>query len=49
MQNGLTKHIKITRHFIKEKPKTSLVYTSYMSTNTQLAYVLTKELSSPAF
>ena len=43
------KHIKIDKCFIKEKLDSGLICTSYVSTNRQLANILTKGLSSTTF
>lgn len=40
----LTKHIKIDFHFIREKIQEGLIHTEHVSTNLQLAYILTKGL-----
>ena len=44
-----TKHIEVDRHFIKEKMDSGLIFMPYVPTNSQLANVLTKGLSNPAF
>ena len=49
MQHDQTKHIKIDKYFIKEKLDSGLICTSYVSTNRQLANILTKGLSSTTF
>ena len=49
VQHDRTKHIEIDRHFIKEKLESGLICTPYVSTNDQLADVLTKGLSGPVF
>ena len=49
IQLDRTKHIEIGRHFIKEKPESGLICTPYVSTQSQLAHVLTKGLSSSVF
>lgn len=49
MQHDWTKNIKINRYFIKEKLDSSLIYTPQIPTNTQLADVLTKDVSNQAF
>ena len=49
MQHDQTKHIKIDEYFIKEKLDSGLICTSYVSTNRQLANILTKGLSSTTF
>lgn len=42
-------HIEIDIHFIKEKLKSGLICTNYISTYGQLANILTKRLSSSMF
>ena len=42
VQHNKTKHIKVDRHFIKENIDSGLICTPYVSTNNQLANVLTK-------
>ena len=49
VQHDRTKHIEIDRHFIKEKLDSGLICTPYVSTNDQLADVLTKGRSSTEF
>ena len=49
VQHDRTKHIKIDKYFIKEKLDSGLICTSYVSTNRQLANILTKGLSSTTF
>ncbi|KAK3038196.1 hypothetical protein RJ639_030303 [Escallonia herrerae] len=44
-----TKHVEVDRHFIKEKLESGLICTPYMSTEGQLADILTKGLASSAF
>ena len=46
VQYDRTKHIEVDRHFIKEKLESGLICAPYVSTNGQLADVLTKRLSS---
>lgn len=43
------KHIEVDRHFIKEKLDSGLICTPYMSTASQFAYVLTKDLNNSGF
>ena len=49
IQHDRTKHIEVDRHFIKEKLKSGLICTPYVSTQSQLADVLTKGLSGSIF
>ena len=42
MQHDLTKHIKITRHFIKKNLDSGLIYTPYVSIDHQLANITHK-------
>ena len=49
VQHDRTKHIEVDRHFIKEKLESGLICTPYVTTKGQLADILTKGLSSPAF
>ena len=42
IQHDKTKHIEVDRHFIKEKLDSGLICTPCVSTNRQLADVLTK-------
>ena len=44
VQHDRTKHIKVDRHFIKEKLDSGLICTPYVSTQNQLADILTKSL-----
>ena len=43
------KHIEIDRHFIKEKSDSGLICTPYISSQDQLADMLTKGLPAPVF
>ena len=45
VQHDRTKYIEVDRHFIKEKLDNVLICTPYVSTQNQLAYILTKGLS----
>lgn len=47
LQHDHTKYIEIDKYFIKEKLDNSLICTLYMSTNSQLADVLTKCVNNP--
>lgn len=49
VQHDLTKHIKVDRHFIKEKLDCGLICTPYVPSRSQLADVFTKGLSCPNF
>ena len=49
VQHDRTKHIEIDRHFIKEKLDSRLISTPYVSTNRQLANILTKGLNGTTF
>ena len=49
VQHDRTKHIEVDRHFIKEKLDSGLICTPYVSTNGQLANVLTKGLNNVVF
>ena len=42
-----TKHIEIDCHFIREKIQSGIISTNYVSSNNQLADVLTKSLRGP--
>ncbi|CAA6659703.1 unnamed protein product [Spirodela intermedia] len=45
VQHDRTKHVEIDRHFIKEKLEANVICISYISTNNQLADMLTKGIS----
>jgi hypothetical protein len=49
VQHDRTKHIEVDRHFIKEKLDSGLICTPYVSSQGQLADILTKGLSSSNF
>ena len=49
VQHDRTNHIEIDRHFIKEKLDSRLISTPYVSTNRQLADILTKGLNGSIF
>ena len=49
IQHDRTKHIKIDKHFIKEKLEEGSVCISYVPSGRQLADVLTKGLNSAGF
>ena len=49
MQHNRTKHAEIDRHFIKEKLDNDLICTPFVSTENQLANLLTKGLPGAIF
>ena len=49
VQHDWMKHIKIDKHFIKEKLNSGLICIPYVSTGCQLANILTKGLSNTKF
>nr|KYP49027.1 Copia protein [Cajanus cajan] len=49
MQHDRTKHIEVDRHFIKEKLDSGLICTPYVSSQDQIADILTKGLGSHNF
>ncbi|XP_068483246.1 uncharacterized mitochondrial protein AtMg00810-like [Phaseolus vulgaris] len=49
VQHDRTKHIEVDRHFIKEKLDNGLICTPYVSTQSQLADILTKGLNCGNF
>jgi len=49
VQHDGTKHIEVDRHFIKEKLDSGLICTPYVSTQSQLADILTKGLNAINF
>ena len=49
VQNDQTKHIEIDKYFIKEKLDSRLISSPYVSTNRQLADILTKGLNGTTF
>ena len=49
MQHDRTKHIEVDRHFIKEKLDSGLICTPYVSSQDNLADILTKGLNSNNF
>ena len=49
VQHDQTKHIEVDRHFTKEKLDSGLICTPYVSSQGQLADILTKGLSSSNF
>ena len=49
VQHDRTKHVEVDRHFIKEKLNSGLICTPFVSTDGQLADILTKGLSGKLF
>ncbi|KAG8488224.1 hypothetical protein CXB51_018059 [Gossypium anomalum] len=49
VQHDRTKHVEVDRHFIKEKLDSGLICTPFVSTDEQLADILTKGLSGKLF
>ena len=49
VQHDRTKHIEVDRHFIKEKLDSGLICTPFVTTNNQVADVLTKGLNGSTF
>ena len=49
VQHDRTKHIEVDRHFIKEKLDSGMICTPYVSTQNQLADILTKGLNCSNF
>ena len=49
VQHDRTKHVKIGRHFIKEKIDSGLICTTFVASKLQLADVLTKGVQNPSF
>lgn len=49
VQHDRTKHIEVDRHFIKEKLDSGLICTSYVSSQDNLADIVTKGLNSNNF
>jgi len=49
VQHDRTKHIEVDRHFTKEKLVCGLICTPYVSTQSQLADILTKGLNDIKF
>lgn len=49
IQHKRTKHIKIDKHFIKEKLEEGLEYIYYVLSEHQFANILTNELNSSSF
>ena len=49
IQHGMTKHIEVDRHFIKEKIKAGIICIPFVTTKDQIANVFTKGLFKPTF
>lgn len=49
VQHDHTKHVKVDRHFIKEKLKSDLICTLFVPTRSQLTDLLTKGLLGTSF
>ncbi|KAI5314705.1 hypothetical protein L3X38_043881 [Prunus dulcis] len=49
VQHDRTKHMEVDRHFVKEKLDTEIISFSFISSEYQLADVLTKAESTTAF
>ena len=49
VQHDRSKHVEINRYFIKEKFEVKIVKLSFVKSENQLAYVLTKVVSSRVF
>ena len=49
IQHDRTKHVEVDRHFIKEKLEARIIETPHVSSQEQLADLLTKAVSSRAF
>ncbi|PON51748.1 hypothetical protein PanWU01x14_214480, partial [Parasponia andersonii] len=49
VQHDRTKHVEVDRHFIKEKIKSGQITTPYVTTNQQLADILTKGVTVAVF
>ncbi|RVW29079.1 Copia protein [Vitis vinifera] len=49
VQHDRTKHVKIGRHFIKEKIDSGLICTPFVASKLQLANVFTKGVQNPTF
>ena len=49
VQHDITKHVKIHRHFIKEKLDQQIIVFPYVPTEEQLADILMKAISSKTF
>ena len=49
VQHDRTKHVKINRHFIKEKLGANIICTPFVPTTQQVANILTKGLHKPVF
>lgn len=49
VQDDRIKHIKVGRHFIKEKLDSDMICTPYVSSQDQISYILTKGLNNNNF
>ena len=49
VQHDRTKHIEVDMHFIKEKLDSKIISMPFVRSHEQLAYMLTKAISSKAF
>ena len=49
VQHDRTKHVEVDRHFIKEKIESRQITTPYVTTNQQLADILTKWVTVAVF
>ena len=49
VQHDRTKHVEVDRHFIKEKLDAKIISFSFVSSEDQLADILTKRVSKKAF
>lgn len=49
VQHGQTKHIEVSRHFIKVQLRCDCIYTPFVKIGDQLVDILTKGLSGPRF
>ena len=49
VQQDCTKHVEVDRHFVKEKLDAEIIYFLFISSEYQLADVLTKTISTTVF
>ena len=49
VQHDRTKHVKIDRHFIKEKIASRLIFTSFVASKLQLVVIFAKGVQNPTF
>ena len=49
VQHDRTKHVEVDRHFVKEKLDAEIIYFPFISSEYQLADVLTKAVSTMVF